>query len=214
VLRFYEKFSTFLRIEALSNNLPDFRLHKSLDNLETVRQALANVIDRFANFQAQAMDVHIDFPLLQRLALPIASGIHQDPSIKIQDTRILLMEVLLHRGTQIGGWRSRQIHEAILTTFGLHNDRCTLTQLRYNLRKMKSHALLDRADHRYAYQLTNKGIRVVLMFILFHQRVCGPLANSLFHRQPTQHQQTSSKLEAAYHQVDASVQRLIDLFAA
>jgi hypothetical protein len=215
VLRMYEKFSTFLRIEALSNNLRDFRLHKSLDTLETVRQTLANVTDRFANFQAQAMDVHIDFPLFQRLALPISSGATKIPGIKIQDTRILrLMEVLLHRGTQISGWRSRQIHDAILTTFGLHHDRYTLTQLRYDLRKMKAHGLLDRAGHRYAYQLTDKGLRVALMFILFHQRVCGPLANSLFHRQPTQHQETSSKLEAAYHRVDASVQRLIDLLAA
>jgi hypothetical protein len=38
---------------------------------------------------------------------------------------------------------------------------------------MKAHALLDRADHRYAYQLTDKGLRVALMFILFHQRVYG-----------------------------------------
>jgi hypothetical protein len=102
VLRMYEKFSTFLRIEALSNNLRDFRLHKSLDTLETVRQTLSNVTERFANFQAQAMDVHIDFPLFQRLALPIASGATKIPGIKIQDTRILrLMEVLLHRGTHV-----------------------------------------------------------------------------------------------------------------
>ena len=79
--------------------------------------------------------------------------------------------------------------------------------------RRKAHGLLDRAGHRYAYQLIDKG-RVALRFILFHQRVCGPLASSLFHRQPTQHQETSSKLEAAYHRVDASVQRLIDSPAA
>src|SRR5215472_5997370 len=40
VLRMYEKFSTFLRLEVLSNNLKDFGLKKSLDNLEAVRQTL------------------------------------------------------------------------------------------------------------------------------------------------------------------------------
>jgi hypothetical protein len=30
-----------------------------------------------------------------------------------------LMEVLLHGGTQLNGWRSADIHQAILTTFGL-----------------------------------------------------------------------------------------------
>jgi hypothetical protein len=39
----YEKFSTFLRLEALSNNLKDFGLKKSLDNLRAVRQTLAAV---------------------------------------------------------------------------------------------------------------------------------------------------------------------------
>jgi hypothetical protein len=116
VLRMYEKFSTFLRLEVLSHNLKDFRLKKSLDNLETVRHTLATVTDRFPQFEAQALDVHLDFPLFQRLALPIPSATTKIPGIKIQDTRILrLLEVLLHRGTQLGAWRSRQIHQAILS---------------------------------------------------------------------------------------------------
>src|SRR6516165_5695297 len=110
VLRMYEKFSTFLRLEALSNNLKDFGLKKSLDNLQTVRQTLAAATDRFAAFEAQALDVHVDFPLFQRLALPIPAGNSKIPGIKIHDTRMLrLMEVLLHRGTQLGGWRSRGV---------------------------------------------------------------------------------------------------------
>src|SRR5215472_7331657 len=155
VLRMYEKFSTFLRLEVLSNNLKDFGLKKSLDNLETVRRTLATLTDHFAEFEAQALDVHVDFPLFQRLALPLTSGNSKTPGIKIQDTRMLrLMEVLLHRGTQLGGWRSRQIHQAILSAFQLTPESYTLTQLRDDLRKLKAHALLQRHGHRYAYRLT------------------------------------------------------------
>jgi hypothetical protein len=215
VLRMYEKFTIFLRLEVLSNNLKDFGLKKSLDNLETVRQTLASVTDRFAHFEAQALDVHVDFPLFQRLALPIPSENTKIPGIKIQDTRMLrLMEVLLHRGTQIGGWRSRHIHQAILSTFQLTPESYTLTQLRYDLRKLKAHALLERDGHRYAYRLTDKSIRVALMFVLFHQRVCGPLANSLFYRQPRQLHTPISNFQAAYQKADASIQQVIDLLAA
>ena len=49
---------------------------------------------------------------------------------------IRLMEVLLHSGTKLGGWRIAQIHQAILTAFGLKAENYTLTQLRYDLRKM------------------------------------------------------------------------------
>jgi len=215
VLRMYEKFNTFLRLEVLSNNLRDFGLKKSLENLDIVRQTLAAVTDRFAQFEAQALDVHVDFPLFQRLALPIPSGKSKIPGIKIHDTRMLrLMEVLLHRGTQLGGWRSAQIHHAILSTYHLTAENYTLTQLRYDLRKLKAHALLQRVGHRYAYQLTEKGIRVALMFVLFHQRICGPLANSLFHRKPTQSHMPATKLQTAYEKADASIQQVVDLFAA
>jgi hypothetical protein len=215
VLRMYEKFSTFLRLEVLSNNLKDFGLKKSLENLESVRQTLAAVTDRFAQFEAQALDVHVDFPLFQRLALPIPSGKTKIPGIKIQDTRMLrLMEVLLHRGTQLGGWRSRQIHEAILSAYQLTPESYTLTQLRYDLRKLKAHALLQRDGQRYAYRLTEKGVRVALRFVLFHQRICGPLANSLFHRTPTQSHTPTTKLQVAYQRADASIQQVVDLLAA
>jgi hypothetical protein len=120
VLRMYEKFATFLRLEVLSNQPKDFALKKSLDNLNTIRQKLAAVTDGFAAFEAEALNVHVDFPLFQRLALPIPSGRTRVPGIKIQDTRMIrLMEVLLHSGTKVGGWRTAQIHAAILTAFGL-----------------------------------------------------------------------------------------------
>jgi hypothetical protein len=124
------------------------------------------------------------------------------------------MEVLLHRGTQLGGWRSRLIHQAILSAYQLTPANYTLTQLRYDLRKLKAHGLLERDGSSYAYRLTDKGIRVALMFILFHQRICGPLANSLFHRKPTQLHTPTSKLQAAYQKADASIQQVIDLLAA
>ena len=63
--------------------------------------------------------MHVDFPLLQRIALPITIGSVRYPGIKIHETRIIrLMEVLLHGGTHVGGWTAKQIHEAVLTTFG------------------------------------------------------------------------------------------------
>jgi hypothetical protein len=47
--------------------------------------------------------------------------------------------------------------------------------------------------------LPGKGARVALMLILFHKRVCGPLANSLFHHRPEEDAKPNSKIEAAYH---------------
>jgi hypothetical protein len=73
-LKQYEKFSTFLRNELCSNNLTDFGLRKGLDHLDAVRHTFQTITSRFAGFQAQWLNVHVDFPLLQRIALPITIG--------------------------------------------------------------------------------------------------------------------------------------------
>jgi hypothetical protein len=211
----YEKFSTFLRNEICSNNLFDFGLKKGLDHLAAVREKFLAITDRFATFQAQCLNVHVEFPLLQRLALPIAVGTAKFPGIKIHDTRMIrLMEVLLHGGITAGGWTAKQIHEAILTAFEISAARYGLNQLRYDLRKMKAHGLIERDGKRHAYRLTGKGTKVSLTFVLFHQRLCGPLANSLFHHQPNNDARPNSKLEAAYHKADASIRNVIQLLEA
>jgi hypothetical protein len=43
------------------------------------------IIGRFTGFQAQWLNVHVDFPLLQRMALPITIGSVRYPGIKVQD---------------------------------------------------------------------------------------------------------------------------------
>ena len=215
LLRMYEKFSTFLRLEVLSNDLRDFGLKKSLVHLDQVRETLAGVADRFAAFEAEALNVHVDFPLFQRLALPIVRGKSRIPGIKIHDTRMIrLMQMLLHAGPTITGWRIAQIHPRVLATFGLAPDSYTLTQLRYDLRKLKGHGLLQRVGRTYRYRLTDKGNRVCLLFVLFHQRVCGPLANSLFNRPPDSSLGPATKLEKAYRKADHSLQQVIQLLAA
>jgi len=214
-LKQYEKFSTFLRNELCSNNLSDFGLKKGLDHLDAVRQTFQTITDRFAGFQAQWLNVHVDFPLLQRIALPIAIGSVRYPGIKIHDTRVIrLCEVLLHGGTHVGGWTANQIHQAVLTTFHLSDKGYGLNQLRYDLRKLRGHGLIERDGSRYAYRLTPKGVQVALLFLFFHKRLCGPLANSRFHHEPDAKHRPHSQLEAAYHRADKAINQIVGLLAA
>ena len=146
-LKQYEKFSTFLRNELCSNNLTDFGLRKGLDHLDEVRQTFQTITSRFAGYQAQWLNVHVDFPLLQRIALPITVGSVRYPGTKIHDVRVIrLFEVLLHGGPHVGGWTAKQIHQAVLTTFHLSEQAYGLNQLRYDLRKLKGHGLIERDE--------------------------------------------------------------------
>ena len=147
--------------------------------------------------------------------MPIVTGHTKVPGIKIHDTRMVrLMEALMHSGTLIHGWRTAQLQHAILTAYGLTPSTYTLTQVRYDLRKMKAHGLIERDGARYAYRLTDKGRKVALLFVLFHQRVCGPLANSLFNHPPDPTSPPATPLETAYRKADRSIQHVLDLLAA
>jgi len=179
------------------------------------RERFQTITGRFAGFQAQWLNVHVDFPLLQRLALPITIGAVRYRGIKIHDPRVIrLLEVLLHGGSQVGGWTAKHIHHAVFTTFHLSVSTYGLNQLRYDLRKLKAHGLLQRDGSCYAYRLTSKRVQVALLFLFFHKRLCGPIANSAFTTALTPHDKPASKLEAAYHRADKAIQQIVDLLAA
>ena len=55
---------------------------------------------------------------------------------------------------------------------------------------------------------------IALLFLFFHKRLCGPLANSRFHHRPDPQHRPDSRLEAAYHRADTAIQRVVDLLAA
>ncbi len=209
----YEKFRTFLRLEVCSNHLPDLRVKKSLQNLPLVREASKGIIDRFTTMQVHAFNVHFDFPLLQRLALPLTCLNTRIAGIKLHHTRMIrLIEVMMHAGSSLDGWTSAMIHETIVKTYALQDY--TINQLRYDLRKMKAHELIERNGNHYCYRLTKKGAKVAAMFVLFHKRLFGPLANSLFHHRPNKHYVIDSKLEKAYHKADESINKIVQLLAA
>ena len=215
VARMYEKFGTFLRVEVCANRLKDLGLNKGLEQLPALRQKLIAVTDRLAGVEADLLNVHVDFPVFERLVRPVTAGRTKIPGIKIHDTRMLrLMEILLHGGSQLAGWRTAQMHRAVLEAFPIAPDAYSLTQLRYDVRKLRAHGLLEREGRSYSYRLTHKGVKVAAMFVLFHKRVCGPLANTLFHHRPMKTATLPAKIEAAYHKADAAIQQLIDLVAA
>jgi len=212
----YEKGRTFLRHEITSNNLKDFKLKKGLAYLLAARQRFQIILDRFATHQAENLNVHEEFTFLRRIALPVQQGSARIPGIRIQDLRIRrLLEVLLHAGTSIGGWSSKEIHTAVLDRFALTAQQYRLNSLRYDLRKLRGHGLLDRERRQYRYRLSEKGQRTAILFLLFHQRLCGPVAGSQFDHQPdVNHQPKVGRLERAYYKADTAINDIVRLLRA
>jgi len=211
----YEKYRTFLRHEVCANNLADFRIKKNIDSLPTVAQRFSAVLDRFADAQAGSFNLHRDLPLLQRLARPVMQGSTRVAGIKLHDTRILrLMRVLLHNGTLVRGLKTADIHTALLETFGLKPADYTINQLRYDMRKMKAHALIERDGKSRLWRFTKTGVRVSTLMLLFHDHVIGPVSGGIFGKRPVANTKTAGKFEAAYEKIDKAFDDMLSLLAA
>lgn len=215
-LKQYEKWRTFLRFEVVSNHLPDLGLKKGLQTLEDIRRGFQAILDRFAAHQTRHLNVHGHFDLLAHLAKPVRRGKSKIAGIRLDQVRMIrLLEILLRRAAgSLGGWNTRELRAAILDTFQLKAAHYSVNSLRYDLRKLRAHGLIERLPRQHRYRLTTKGQKTALLMTLLRKRVYGPLAASAFVHSPVAQPLPTSHIEQAYRKADRAFQGLIDAIAA
>lgn len=211
----YEKDNTFLRIETCSNNIKDFHQKKALEHLFEVGEKLQAVNERFADAQAENLNVQMDYPLLESLASPCRIKSQRMAGIRLENDRIIrLLEILMHSAGHIGGMSAAEIHRAVLKACPLTSGQYTRKQLAYDLRKLRAHGLIERPDNRYAYGLTDYGRKAAAMLVIVRNRILRPIAGSLFIRCPNPSLKPNSKLQAQYRRTSSSFNDLIALLKA
>jgi hypothetical protein len=215
-LKQYEKWRTFLRLEVVGNRLRDFGLNKGLADGPSMRTCFRDVLERFAHHQAISLNVHGEFDLLARLAQPVQLGTTQIAGIKLEQRRLMrLLEILLRRaGGGFGGWTVPQVRAAVLDTFNLKPSDYSLNAVRYDLRKLRAHGLLERIPHTYRYRLTLKGQKAATLLTLLRKRIYGPIAAATFQHRPTAEPTPNSPFERAYAKVDKALDELLLALAA
>lgn len=215
-LKAYEKASTFLRLELVSNNVKDFGLRKTLGYWQDIRTHFQELTDRWVHTQAQHLNVHGQLDLIARLAQPVIQGQTQVAGIKLEHTRMMrLLEALLHKANgNLRTWTTARLHRAILDHFGLKPAEYTRLQLRYDLRKLRVHGLIERIPHTYYYRLHSNGLKQALLLVQLRRRIYGPLAFGLLRHRPDPLYSPDSHFERAYFKVEKAVDELIDLMAA
>ena len=114
--------------------------------MEDIRRAFQGILDRFAANQTRNLNVHGHFDLLARLAKPVHLGKSKIAGIRLDQLRMIrLLEILLRRGAGcLGGWNIKELRAAILDTFELKAAQYAVSALRYDLRKLRAHGLIER----------------------------------------------------------------------
>ena len=140
-----EKAETLLRTETCINDPYHLNVGRRLENLPKLVERMAGTNQRFLDAQAELLACTVDQGDLARLAQPIQIGKRRVPGLRLQDDRVLrLLDVLLHPGSFVADWTSRDVLARLLDRHRLAETDYRLTQLRYDLGKLRAHGFVER----------------------------------------------------------------------
>jgi hypothetical protein len=200
-----------LRNETCSNDTRHFGVGRRLENLPRLRQKLAATNERCLALQAELLASTVDTGQLAALAKPSVIGSRRIPGLKLQDDRVIrLLETLLHPAAFATDWTTRELHARVLARHQLPEADYRLSQLRYDLAKLRAHGLVERLGTRRRYRLTPLGLKLGVLLVKLRTRLLGPLATlvtSATRKRPPLH---NNSVEAAFRQVDAALDHLSD----
>jgi hypothetical protein len=212
-LKQYVKDNTLLRTEAASYRLADLSVPQNVQQLPRVRAVLSASNERYLEVQQDVLVSHVDRGQLEQLRRPsVSPGGRRTPGLHSDDRRLLaLLQALLCLVHLVGKGCFRT--KALLADVRQALDRpdYRLSQLRYDVGKLRGKGLVQRLPRSQQYRLSPEGYRVAVIYCKLYQRLYAPLVAGVLDpfagdvRVPPSRQ---AKLDRLYRAVDQALQRL------
>src|SRR5215471_4293641 len=198
-----------LRTETCSNDTYHFGIGRRLENLPLLHDKLAAINNRCLDEQAELLASAVDTGQLAALAKPTLIGQRRVPGLKLHDDRVIrMLESLLQPGGFVRNWTARELHTRVIARHRLTDDDYRLSQLRYDLGKLRAKGLVERIGKSRRYCLTPTGLKLGVLLVKLRLRLLGPLISLI--RQPNTNPavRRSNSVDAAYREVDAALDHL------
>jgi hypothetical protein len=192
-----------LRTETCSNDIRHFGVGRRLDNLPLLREKLAATNERCLALQAELQASAVDTGQLAALAQPTLIGQRRIPGLKLHDDHVIrLLETMLHPGGFISNWTTREVHTRVVARHQLASGDYRLSQLRYDLSRLRAKGLVERLGTSRRYRLTPAGLKVGVLLVKLHTRLLGPLATLILPRSAIPAPRQSNSVDAAFREID------------
>jgi hypothetical protein len=198
-----------LRTETCSNDTRHFDVGRRLENFPLLRDKLAATNERCLAEQAELLASAVDTGQLAALAEPTLIGQRRIPGLKLHDDRVIrLLETLLHPGGFVRDWTSRELHTRVVARHRLADDDYRLSQLRYDLNKLRAKGLVQRIGNTRRYCITPMGLKLGVLLVKLRMRLLGPLTSLLRQPQPHATPRQFNPVDAAYREIDTALDHL------
>jgi len=203
----YFKEGRALRTELTVHNPSDFGVGRKLENLSQLRRRGFATNRRLLDVQKTSQDFPLSESLFREVTGPCSVDNQRASALKFGDPLVLaLFSVLLVFRLLPGGFRSRDLREHLAPLLGEAPNQWTPGRLTYQLRRLRLHGLIERAEGTQRYQVTQRGYRIALWFTRCHARLLRPaLAEILSNSAGTNH-----RLAQAFNRLDKEIDRYIE----
>jgi hypothetical protein len=204
-----------LRTESTSYQLGDLHIKKNTDNLPKVREVLGTANQRYLDVQQDVLASYIDRGQLQELLRPTISATgRRVPGLHLDDPRLLALLQALTCFMYLSGKGSFRTKDLLVDAQkALDKPDYQMSQLRYDLNKLRGKGLVVRQQGTHTYQLTPEGYQLAILYLKLYHRLYAPLTAGLRDPVPADnavlsHRQT--KLDRLYVGVDKALQKLTE----
>ena len=189
----YHKEGRALRTETTINDSWDFNLRKGLGNLPALREIGFSANRRLLGVQRLDHDPLLGAQQLHDVLDPVVTDTGTKiPGLKLGQVRShALLSALLTFRTHLAGFTNHDLRLLTGQLRGLDPATITAGQTTYDLRRLKSHGLIQRVPHSHRYRVTDTGLRTAMLLTRVHDRL---LPTALAHQARPEN---SNRLHAA-----------------
>ncbi len=177
----YVKEGGVLRTETTSYRLPDLAVNKNLDNLGKARTVLSGNNERLQTAEQDILGTFVDREHLKELRqASVSDQGRRTPGLRLDDPRLLaLFQALVCFVNLVGKgyFRTAQLLADVRQALG--KAEYTLTQLRYDLGKLRGKGLVMRIKGSQNYELSSEGYRLAVFYLKVYHELCAPMTSAI-----------------------------------
>jgi len=169
----YHKEGRALRTETTINNTRDFDIGKRLVNLPALREIGFKANRRLLSVQRLDHDPITGNRDLHTLTDPVTTNTGtRIPGLRLgqQRSHALLSALLIFR-LQPDGFNNRDLRAITAQLRGLPPELASPGQMTYDLRRLRTHGLIEKVAHTHRYQVTNHGLHTAMFLTRVHDRL-------------------------------------------
>jgi hypothetical protein len=169
----YHKEGRALRTETTINDSWDFKVRKGLGNLPALREIGFSANRRLLGVQRLDHDPLLGAQQLHHVFAAVVTDTGTTiPGLRLGQARShALLSALLTFRTQFAGFTNADLRQLTAELRGLDPATVTTGQTTYDLRRLRSHGLIERKPHSHHYQVTDQGLHTAMFLTRVHDRL-------------------------------------------